>query len=175
MDSVGLGLIGALPPVAFALFGLVAPRLARQFALERLLLRARNRRRLDRRLRRLAGVAQRVGTRRDHGDVLAPYVLDPRLGSADARRDWQSHPHPSRPDPGRIQPVRRSSGGPGARPCRGLQFAPASAPSALEVQCRTGPLLDPTLLVLINLRSRTPESAVALSDFVHGTGCSVGR
>ena len=38
LDSVGLGLIGALPPGAFALSGLFGPRLARRAGLERLLL-----------------------------------------------------------------------------------------------------------------------------------------
>lgn len=56
----------------------------------------------------------------------------------------------------------------------GLLLAPAAAPAVWVGSAGLGPLLFPLALVLINLRSASPESTVALSGFVHTIGYIVG-
>lgn len=55
----------------------------------------------------------------------------------------------------------------------GLLFAPAAAPWLWVVLVGIAPLLFPLTLVLIGLRSRTHEGAVALSGFVQSIGYSI--
>jgi CP family cyanate transporter-like MFS transporter len=56
----------------------------------------------------------------------------------------------------------------------GLLLAPAAAPWLWVALAGLGPLLFPLSLVLINLRTRTHEGAVALSGFVQGVGYTLG-
>ncbi len=56
----------------------------------------------------------------------------------------------------------------------GLILAPASATWVWVVFAGLGPLLFPLSLVLINVRTRTHEGAVALSGFVQGAGYTLG-
>jgi CP family cyanate transporter-like MFS transporter len=56
----------------------------------------------------------------------------------------------------------------------GLLLAPASAPLLWVALIGSGPLIFPACLVLINLRSRTHEGAVALSGFVQAVGYAIG-
>lgn len=56
----------------------------------------------------------------------------------------------------------------------GLIFAPAAATWLWVVCAGLGPLLFPLCLVLINLRTRTHEGAVALSGFTQGVGYLLG-
>jgi CP family cyanate transporter-like MFS transporter len=56
----------------------------------------------------------------------------------------------------------------------GLLVAPAAAPWLWVALAGLGPLLFPLALVLINLRTRTHEGAVALSGFVQGVGYTLG-
>jgi CP family cyanate transporter-like MFS transporter len=55
----------------------------------------------------------------------------------------------------------------------GLLFAPASAPWLWVVLLGTAPLLFPLTLVLLGLRTRTHETAVALSTFVQSVGYGI--
>ncbi|HUG50139.1 MAG TPA: MFS transporter, partial [Terrimesophilobacter sp.] len=55
-----------------------------------------------------------------------------------------------------------------------LLLAPASAPLLWVALIGSGPLIFPACLVLINLRSRTHEGAVALSGFVQAVGYAIG-
>ena len=56
----------------------------------------------------------------------------------------------------------------------GLLLAPAAAPALWVASAGLGPLLFPLALVLINLRSTTPASTVALSGFVQTVGYLLG-
>lgn len=56
----------------------------------------------------------------------------------------------------------------------GLLLAPAAAPAVWAVSAGLGPLLFPLSLVLINLRSATHGSTVALSGFVQTVGYLLG-
>jgi MFS transporter, CP family, cyanate transporter len=56
----------------------------------------------------------------------------------------------------------------------GLLLAPASVPILWVALIGSGPLIFPACLVLINLRSRTHEGAVALSGFVQAVGYAIG-
>lgn len=56
----------------------------------------------------------------------------------------------------------------------GLLIAPTAAPFVWVLSAGLGPLLFPLALVLINLRSASPASTVALSGFVHTIGYLVG-
>ncbi len=56
----------------------------------------------------------------------------------------------------------------------GLLIAPAAAPILWVALIGSGPLIFPACLVLINLRSRTHEGAVALSGFVQAAGYAIG-
>jgi CP family cyanate transporter-like MFS transporter len=56
----------------------------------------------------------------------------------------------------------------------GLILAPATATWVWVVFAGLGPLLFPLSLVLINVRTRTHEGAVALSGFVPGVGYTLG-
>jgi CP family cyanate transporter-like MFS transporter len=56
----------------------------------------------------------------------------------------------------------------------GLILAPATATWVWVVFAGLGPLLFPLSLVLINVRTRTHEGAVALSGFVQGVGYTLG-
>ncbi|AYF98870.1 MFS transporter [Protaetiibacter intestinalis] len=56
----------------------------------------------------------------------------------------------------------------------GLLFAPAAAPVVWVASAGLGPLLFPLALVLINLRSASPASTVALSGFVQTVGYLLG-
>lgn len=56
----------------------------------------------------------------------------------------------------------------------GLLFVPATGTAVWVASAGLGPLLFPLALVLINLRSATPESTVALSGFVQTVGYIVG-
>jgi len=56
----------------------------------------------------------------------------------------------------------------------GLLFVPATGTVVWVASAGLGPLLFPLALVLINLRSATPESTVALSGFVQTVGYIVG-
>lgn len=56
----------------------------------------------------------------------------------------------------------------------GLLLAPAAAPAVWVVSVGLGTLLFPVVLVLINLRSRTHDGAVALSGFAQGVGYAIG-
>ncbi|WP_404430375.1 MFS transporter [Microbacterium lacus] len=55
----------------------------------------------------------------------------------------------------------------------GLLFAPAAAPWLWMVLLGTAPLLFPLTLVLLGLRTRTHEGAVALSGFVQSVGYAI--
>jgi CP family cyanate transporter-like MFS transporter len=55
----------------------------------------------------------------------------------------------------------------------GLLFAPAAAPWLWVVLLGTAPLLFPLTLVLLGLRTRTHETAVALSAFVQSIGYAI--
>ena len=55
----------------------------------------------------------------------------------------------------------------------GLLFAPAAAPWLWVVLLGTAPLLFPLTLVLLGLRTRTHEGAVALSGFVQSIGYAI--
>ena len=56
----------------------------------------------------------------------------------------------------------------------GLLLAPSAAPVLWVASAGLGPLLFPLALVLINLRSRTPATTVALSGFVQTVGYLLG-
>ncbi len=56
----------------------------------------------------------------------------------------------------------------------GLLLAPAAAPILWVALIGSGPLIFPACLVLINLRSRTHQGAVALSGFVQAVGYAIG-
>ncbi|OJX69131.1 MAG: hypothetical protein BGO94_11240 [Micrococcales bacterium 72-143] len=56
----------------------------------------------------------------------------------------------------------------------GLLLAPAAAPVVWVASAGLGPLLFPLALVLINLRSTTPQTTVALSGFVQTVGYLLG-
>lgn len=56
----------------------------------------------------------------------------------------------------------------------GLIFVPATATWLWVVLVGLGPLLFPLCLVLINLRTRTHDGAVALSSFTQGVGYTLG-
>jgi CP family cyanate transporter-like MFS transporter len=56
----------------------------------------------------------------------------------------------------------------------GLLLWPAQAPWLWVLLAGLGPLLFPLCLVLINLRTRTHEGAVALSGFTQGLGYVLG-
>lgn len=56
----------------------------------------------------------------------------------------------------------------------GLLLAPAAAPALWVALAGLGPMLFPLALVLINLRTRTHEAAIALSGFVQGMGYVLG-
>ncbi|AWB85954.1 CynX/NimT family MFS transporter [Mycetocola zhujimingii] len=56
----------------------------------------------------------------------------------------------------------------------GLLIVPTIAPLAWVVLIGLGPLLFPLALVLINLRTRTHDGAIALSSFVQGVGYVLG-
>lgn len=56
----------------------------------------------------------------------------------------------------------------------GLLLAPAAAPALWVVLAGSGPLLFPLALVLINLRSSTSASTIALSGFVQTAGYVLG-
>jgi CP family cyanate transporter-like MFS transporter len=55
----------------------------------------------------------------------------------------------------------------------GLLFAPAAAPWLWVVLIGLAPLLFPVVLVLVGLRTRTHEGAVALSGFVQSGGYAI--
>jgi len=55
----------------------------------------------------------------------------------------------------------------------GLMFAPKAALALWVIIFGLSPLLFPLILVLLSIRSRTPESAVALSGFVQSIGYAV--
>ncbi|MFE7845430.1 CynX/NimT family MFS transporter [Microbacterium sp. NPDC057407] len=55
----------------------------------------------------------------------------------------------------------------------GLLFAPAAAPVLWVVLFGTAPLLFPLTMVLLGLRARDPETAVALSSFVQSVGYGI--
>lgn len=56
----------------------------------------------------------------------------------------------------------------------GLLLAPSAAPLLWVASAGLGPLLFPLALVLINLRSATPQTTVALSGFVQTVGYLLG-
>ena len=56
----------------------------------------------------------------------------------------------------------------------GLLIAPAALPWVWVALAGAGPLLFPLVLVLVGLRSRTPEGTVALSGFTQGIGYALG-
>lgn len=56
----------------------------------------------------------------------------------------------------------------------GLLLAPAAASVLWVASAGLGPLLFPLALVLINLRSSSPQSTVALSGFVQTVGYILG-
>jgi CP family cyanate transporter-like MFS transporter len=56
----------------------------------------------------------------------------------------------------------------------GLLLAPAALPWVWVALAGAGPLLFPLVLVLVGLRSRTPEGTVALSGFTQGIGYTLG-
>ncbi|KQR24141.1 ABC transporter permease [Agreia sp. Leaf335] len=56
----------------------------------------------------------------------------------------------------------------------GLLFAPAALPWVWVALVGAGPLTFPLVLVLVGLRSRTPEGTVALSGFTQGVGYALG-
>src|SRR5690606_19827187 len=56
----------------------------------------------------------------------------------------------------------------------GLLLAPGAATALWVASAGLGPLLFPLALVLINVRSASPESTVALSGFVQTIGYIVG-
>ena len=56
----------------------------------------------------------------------------------------------------------------------GLLFAPAALPWIWVALVGAGPLTFPLVLVLVGLRSRTPEGTVALSGFTQGVGYALG-
>jgi CP family cyanate transporter-like MFS transporter len=56
----------------------------------------------------------------------------------------------------------------------GLLLAPAALPWVWVALAGAGPLLFPLVLVLVGLRSRTPEGTVALSGFTQGVGYALG-
>lgn len=56
----------------------------------------------------------------------------------------------------------------------GLLLAPAALPWLWVALAGAGPLLFPLVLVLVGLRSRTPEGTVALSGFTQGIGYALG-
>ena len=56
----------------------------------------------------------------------------------------------------------------------GLLFAPATLTWLWVALAGLGPLFFPLALVLINLRTRTHEGAVALSGFVQSVGYTLG-
>jgi CP family cyanate transporter-like MFS transporter len=56
----------------------------------------------------------------------------------------------------------------------GLLIVPAALPWLWVALIGSGPLLFPLVLVLVGLRSRTPEGTVALSGFSQGVGYAVG-
>lgn len=56
----------------------------------------------------------------------------------------------------------------------GLLLAPAAAPALWVALAGLGPILFPLALVLINLRTRTHQSAIALSGFVQSMGYVLG-
>ncbi|MFU8945805.1 CynX/NimT family MFS transporter [Mycetocola zhadangensis] len=56
----------------------------------------------------------------------------------------------------------------------GLLLAPTAVPVIWVVLIGLGPLLFPLALVLINLRSRTHDGAIALSSFVQSVGYVIG-
>ena len=56
----------------------------------------------------------------------------------------------------------------------GLLFAPAALPWIWVTLVGAGPLTFPLVLVLVGLRSRTPEGTVALSGFTQGVGYALG-
>jgi CP family cyanate transporter-like MFS transporter len=56
----------------------------------------------------------------------------------------------------------------------GLLLAPEALPWVWVALAGAGPLLFPLVLVLVGLRSRTPEGTVALSGFTQGVGYALG-
>jgi CP family cyanate transporter-like MFS transporter len=56
----------------------------------------------------------------------------------------------------------------------GLLLAPAALPWLWVALAGAGPLLFPLVLVLVGLRSRTPEGTIALSGFTQGIGYTLG-
>src|SRR6185312_822066 len=56
----------------------------------------------------------------------------------------------------------------------GLIFWPGTATWLWVLLAGSGPLLFPLCLILINVRTRTHEGAVALSGFVQGVGYTLG-
>ncbi|MBF4633173.1 MFS transporter [Agreia pratensis] len=56
----------------------------------------------------------------------------------------------------------------------GLLLAPAALPWIWVALIGAGPLTFPLVLVLVGLRSRTPEGTVALSGFTQGVGYALG-
>lgn len=56
----------------------------------------------------------------------------------------------------------------------GLLLAPAALPWVWVALVGAGPLTFPLVLVLVGLRSRTPEGTVALSGFTQGVGYALG-
>lgn len=56
----------------------------------------------------------------------------------------------------------------------GLLLAPAAMPAVWVVLIGLGPLLFPLALVLINVRTRTHDGAIALSGFVQSVGYLIG-
>lgn len=56
----------------------------------------------------------------------------------------------------------------------GLLLAPAAAPVLWVALAGAGPLLFPVALVLINLRTRSPQASIALSGFVQSIGYALG-
>jgi CP family cyanate transporter-like MFS transporter len=56
----------------------------------------------------------------------------------------------------------------------GFILAPAAAPVLWVIFIGVGPLLFPLCLALIGLRTRTPETAVAVSGFVQAIGYTLG-
>lgn len=56
----------------------------------------------------------------------------------------------------------------------GLLFAPAAAPLLWVALAGLGPILFPVCLVLINLRTRSHHTSIALSGFVQSIGYTVG-
>jgi CP family cyanate transporter-like MFS transporter len=56
----------------------------------------------------------------------------------------------------------------------GLLLAPTALPWLWVALAGAGPLLFPLVLVLVGLRSRTPEGTIALSGFTQGIGYTLG-